>query len=144
MIYLDTCFLLKCYLTEHGSPEVRRLTQAADGLASCDLARIEFAAAVHRHQREGKLEAADAAGVLDDFETDQAAGLWQWLGLTQSLMDTACCRFRNLDAGLFLRTNDALHLTCAQENGFRRIYSSDRHVLAAASAFGLQGVNVVP
>ena len=144
MIYLDTCFLLKCYLTEHGSPEVRRLTLRADGLASCELARIEFAAAVHRHQREGKLGAAAATGVLDDFEADQAAGLWQWFGLTQSLVDSTCDRFRNLDPGLFLRTNDALHLTCAQENGFRRIYSSDRHVLAAAPAFGRQGVNVVP
>ena len=144
MIYLDTCYLLKCYLTEHGSTEVRELTQASDGLASCTLARIEFAAAVHRHRREGKLKESDAAQVLDDFEADQEAGLWHWFGLTQSLMESTYSRYRFLDSGLFVRTNDALHLTCAQENGFREIYSNDRHVLAAASAFSLQGVDVIP
>lgn len=44
MIYLDTCYLLKCYLTEHGSAEVRQLTLTADGLASCSLARFELIA----------------------------------------------------------------------------------------------------
>lgn len=144
MIYLDTCYILKCYLTEHGSNEVRQLTQTADGLASCVLAKVEFAAAVHRHLREGMLGATDAKQVFRDFEEDQDAGLWEWCGLTQSLIDSAGRRFRLLDSVLFLRANDALHLTCALENGFRRIYSNDRHVLSAAAAFGLDGVDVIP
>ena len=67
MIYLDTCYLLKCYLTEPGSPEVRELVDAADGVASSIHARVEFAAAVHRHFRENRLTAAELVGVLDAF-----------------------------------------------------------------------------
>ncbi|XOV70888.1 MAG: type II toxin-antitoxin system VapC family toxin [Verrucomicrobiota bacterium] len=70
MIYLDTCYIIKCYLTENGSAEVRRLTAAADGLASCTLAKVEFAAAVHRQMRESRLDAKQATQVLDSFESD--------------------------------------------------------------------------
>ena len=76
MIYLDTCYIIKCYLTENGSPEVRRLTTAVEGLASCSLAKVEFAAAVHRHLREQRLNARQAMQVLDDFEGDCLNGYW--------------------------------------------------------------------
>ena len=143
MIYLDTCYILRCYLTEPGSAEVRNLTQAADGLASCALARIEFAAAVHRHRREGKLSDADAQSVLESFETDDKAGLWRWYALTQSLLDNVFATYQSLAGTVFVRANDAIHLTCAEQQGFPAIYSNDRHLLAAAPAFALEGVNVI-
>ncbi len=144
MIYLDTCYILKCYLTEPGSAEVRDLTQAADGLASSALARVEFAAAVHRHRRDGKLSNADAQSVLESFETDEKAGLWRWYALTQPLLDCVFAAYRSLAARVFVRANDAIHLTCAEQQGFREIYSNDRHLLAAAPAFSLKGVDVIP
>ncbi|MCF6311020.1 MAG: type II toxin-antitoxin system VapC family toxin [Verrucomicrobiales bacterium] len=144
MIYLDTCYILKCYLTENGSEEVRRLTQSSNGLASCAIARMEFAAAVHRHQREGKLSKTNAAHVLDCFQQDEQAGLWHWYGLTQNLLNEVFTRFQSMDTGLFVRTNDALHLTCAFQQGFESIHSNDRHLLAAATAFSLKGIDVIP
>ncbi len=144
MIYLDTCYILKCYLTEHGSREVRDLTESADGLASCSLARLEFAAAVHRHQREGKLSESEAKAVFASFESDEEAGYWRWYGVTQALLDSVFSTYKSLAPSLFVRTNDALHLACALEQGFQEIYSNDRHLLAAASAFSLDGINVIP
>jgi len=144
MIYLDTCYILKCYLTEPGSTEVRALTQSADGLASCALARVEFAAAVHRHRREGKLSYPDARSVFDSFEADEQFGFWHWYGLTESLMHDVCESYRSLASSVFVRANDAVHLTCARRQGFQDIYSNDRHLLAAAPAFSLNGVNVIP
>jgi len=144
MIYLDTCYILKCYLTEHGSREVRDLTQSADGLASCFLARVEFAAAVHRHRREGKLSEADAKAVFDSFEADEQAGYWHWYGVTEALLDGVFSTYQSLAPSLFVRTNDAVHLACAREQGFKEIYSNDRHLLAAATAFSLDGIDVIP
>lgn len=144
MIYLDTCYILKCYLTEHGSREVRDLTESADGLASCSLARLEFAAAVHRLRREGKLSEPDAAAVFASFKSDEEAGYWRWYGVTQALLDGVFSTYQSLAPSLFVRTNDALHLACALERGFQEIYSNDRHLLAAASAFSLDGIDVIP
>jgi hypothetical protein len=43
---------------------------------------------------------------------------------------------------IFLRTADAVHLTTAQEAGERDVWTSDRHMLAAATYFGLAGRSV--
>jgi predicted nucleic acid-binding protein len=144
MIYLDTSYILKCYLTEHGSREVRDLTQSADGLASCYLARVEFAAAVHRQRREGTLSEAGAKAVFDCFEADEQAGYWRWHGVTQNLLDGVFSTYQSLAPALFVRTNDAVHLACAREQGFKEIYTNDRHLLAAAPAFSLDGIDVIP
>jgi predicted nucleic acid-binding protein len=144
MIYLDTCYILKCYLTEHGSREVRDLTQSADGLASCTLACVEFAAAVHRHRREGRISESDAKAVFDRFEADEKAGYLRWYGVTQALLDGVFSSYQSLAPSLFVRTNDAIHLACAREQGFQEIYSNDRHILTAAPAFSLHGIDVIP
>jgi predicted nucleic acid-binding protein len=44
---------------------------------------------------------------------------------------------------VFLRSLDALHLVTAKSEGFKRIYSNDRHVLAASGALGLEGINPI-
>jgi predicted nucleic acid-binding protein len=143
VIYLDTCYILKCYLTERGSAEVRALTESADGLASCVLARVEFAAGVHRHLREGKLSEDDAAAVVRSFRHDENDGYWNWHGVTEKLLDDAAAAFEVLSATTFLRSADAIHLCCAKAAGYREIHSNDKHVLAAAGVFGLKAVDVV-
>jgi predicted nucleic acid-binding protein len=48
-----------------------------------------------------------------------------------------------LGSAVFLRAGDAIHLSTASLNGFREIHSHDKHVLRAAPAFGLKGVDVL-
>jgi len=142
MIYLDSNYVVKCYLREAGSAEVLRLVQNSTGRSTGLHGRAEFYSAVHRRLREGHLSARDAAGVWKQFETDERAGLWHWLPVTENVVRRACNTFEKLDATVFLRASDALHLACAVENQFTEVYSGDRILLQAAPYFGLKGITV--
>lgn len=143
MIYFDTAYLAKCYLNEIGSGEVRALAASASGIACCQIGRVELAAVFHRHLREGKITKATFRVLFSQFEEDEAQGLWKWLPLPDSLAKSAAGAFKSLDHTLFVRGSDALHLMCAVANGFREIYTNDRHMLATAAAFGVQGKNIL-
>jgi len=97
---------------------------------------------VHRRVREKDLSARDAAAVWKRFESDELSGLWHWLALTENVIRRACDVFEKLPSDVVLRTGDALHLACAAENQFGEVYSDDRILRAAATHFGLTGVNL--
>lgn len=144
MIYFDAAYVLKCYLPEPHCQLVRQLLAQHRTAACCMLGKLEFAAGVHRAVREGKITSADAGVVFNTLRQDDAAGLWTWLPLTPRVAQRVLDAFETLPPHVFLRTGDAIHLACAQENGFREIYSNDQHLLAAASHFGLVSKNVIP
>ena len=68
---------------------------------------------------------------------------WVWLPATSALLKNAARRFESLRRDTFLRSADAIHLTCAAEHWFAEIYSNDRHLLAAAPLLGLKPRNVI-
>ena len=142
MIYCDSNYLVRLYLAEPGSAEVRELC-AAQRICSASHAQVEVPAAFHRAFREGRLAKDVFAAALDQFEMDQANEGINWLPLGPGLLAGMAARFAKLPRHTFLRAADALHLACAAENGFRKVYSNDRHFLAAAPMFGLEGVNVI-
>lgn len=143
MPYFDTAYIAKCYLNEPNAARVRQLAYSSSGLASCELARVEFHAVVQRHLREGNLTADEAREVIEDFLLDEADGVWAWLPVTSNLLELTCRQIQKLPPNVFLRTVDAIHLTCAGVNGFQTIYSNDRHLLAAASYFNLSAINII-
>jgi predicted nucleic acid-binding protein len=63
------------------------------------------------------------------------------LGFTPAIIARVEEGFRKLPANVFLRAGDAIHLATAAENGFKEIYSNDKHLLAAARVFKLKGIN---
>ena len=143
MIYFDAAYVAKCYLNEPGADRVRELARQTDGLASCELARLEFASIVARHVREGHLTRREAAATLQEFEQDERTGVWQWFGVTSALLERARQSVLDLPRAVTIRSADALHLTCAGEHGFHEIYTNDRHMLRAARHFGLNGVDIL-
>jgi predicted nucleic acid-binding protein len=139
--YFDAAFIAKCYLNESGSEAVQEAAMTADGLASCEIARLEFFSLVHRHIREGHISVRESREVLADFERDEGDGVWRWLPVDRRLIRQICERVRKFPRNVFLRTGDAIHLGCARENGFGEVHTNDRHMLAAAPLFGLKGVD---
>jgi predicted nucleic acid-binding protein len=143
MIYFDSSYVAKCYLNETGSALVRELAKSQTSLCCCEFGRIEVTSTFHRNWRERILTRAQLDIVLAQFEADDAAAVWTWLPVTAELCRNTATRILGLPASTFIRSGDALHLTTAAENGFAEIYSNDRHLLAAASFFGLQPRNVI-
>jgi predicted nucleic acid-binding protein len=142
-MYFDAAYIAKCYLNEPGADRVRALARKADGLGSCEIARLELAAILKRLLREGLLTRREASATLKEFEKDEHGGVWQWFGVTSELLEQARARISDLPGSVFVRSIDALHLACAAEHGFREVYTNDRHMLQAAEHFDLIGINIL-
>jgi predicted nucleic acid-binding protein len=142
VIYCDTSYLVRLYQDEPGAEAVRDLCRH-HRVASSVHAKAEVPAALHRSWREGRTRPDGFPSLIAQFRTDIAAGGFHWLPLSDLLLDEMAARFASLPSTIFLRAADALHLACAAENGFKEVYSNDRHFLAAAPLFGLKGVNVI-
>jgi predicted nucleic acid-binding protein len=143
VIYFDAAYIAKCYLNEPGAERVRELARHADGLASCEIARVELASILKRHLREGHLTRREASATLKEFEGDERDGVWQWFGVTSDLVEQTRQQVSALPSSVFVRSIDALHLTCAADHGFREVYTNDRHMLQAAEHFRVAGINVL-
>jgi predicted nucleic acid-binding protein len=141
--YFDAAYIAKCYLNEPGADRVREVAYGADGLGSCELARLEFASILKRHVREHHVTRRELTAILKDFEADEQNGVWQWLGVTSEVLEKARKAVLDLPSAVFVRSGDALHLACAEEHGFQEIYTNDRHMLQAAKHFHVIGVNVL-
>lgn len=142
MIYFDSAYIAKFYLTEPDSAQVRALAEAEGRVCCSTLGRIEVAQVFHRKLREGQASRSEARALFDQFDADGAGGLWTWLPLTEGLVVAATAAFRRLSPTLVLRTADALHLVSAKEHGLKTVCTNDVRMLAAAGAFKLRGRTV--
>jgi len=143
VIYFDAAYIAKCYLNELGADRVRQVAYGAAGLASCELARLEFASILKRHVRERHVTRREMTAILKEFEQDEKNGVWQWFGVTSELLEKARKAVLDVPSTVFVRSGDALHLACAEEHGFDEVYTNDRHMLEAARYFHVTGVNVL-
>ena len=130
-------------MREPGSEIVRERAREAGRISCCEIGKVELAAVFHRHLREKRLNARQYSVVMRQFASDLDQGVWTWLPLTSTVLALAQKRYNDLSAKVFLRAADAMHLSCAAENGFDEIFTNDRHMLAACAAFGLDGRNLI-
>jgi uncharacterized protein len=142
MIYFDATYLAKFYVAEPDSAQIRARVMSEGKVASSLHARLEVAAVFHRKLREGTIAPDECRRLHEQFAIDCEDDLWIWFPLRGELIELASAKYRALSSAIFLRAADALHLTCAAENGFTQVFSNDRHLLAAAPHFGLTGVTL--
>lgn len=143
VIYFDASFLFRLYWKDPGWESITQAAETADAVGCAEHGRVEVVAAAHRKFREGVATSDQLAGLVQQFRADCAEGGIRWLPLTQTASERAEAAFLAAPADVYLRAADALHLACAAEHGFDDIHSNDRHLLAAASLFGLRGVNLI-
>jgi len=142
MIYFDSCYIAKFYLAEPDSPNVIAFANNNADVGCLQIGKAEVIAVFHRKLREAIVDVSGFHLLCDQFDADCASGLWQWRLVDDNLLRLTAQRFRGIPATTFLRAADALHLTCAVEEGCSAIHTSDRHMIAAAPAFGLTGVTL--
>lgn len=142
-VYFDTGYLVRLYLPDQGFQVVRQLA-AQHAVVSARLGRTETFAALHRVLREGRLNPITFPRTLAQFEHDCGLGAFSWLSMNESVLQRAERTLSGAAPSVSLRAADAIHLACAAEHGFTKIFSNDRHLLASAPLFGLQAVNIIP
>jgi len=98
---------------------------------------------VKRNVRENLITTAEADATFQRFKGDEASGVWAWFPIELPPVEMACARVEAASDSTFLRAADALHLACAEEQGFTEIHTHERHVLTAAAIFGLQGKDAI-
>lgn len=144
MTYLDSSYLVRLYIRQPGSDAVENWI-SGQGEWVCSLhGRLEVVSALKRQQREGHTDARGLRSALRQLDADEESTLLRWFPLSTELVRDACERFASLAPSVFLRAADALHLACAADAGLKKIYSHDRHLLAAAPHFGLKGIDIIP
>lgn len=139
--YFDAALIAKFYLNEPGRENVRRLARASGVVVSSGIVIAEVSAAFHRKLREGAVTPAVFKALQGQFAHDLDEGLWTLAGPTEALLRDVQEAFARLKRSVFVRSVDAVHLVTAKAEGFERIYSNDRHLLAGARSFGLEGVD---
>jgi predicted nucleic acid-binding protein len=142
MLYFDTSYLVRLYAKDAGWEKVRALART-DSLSCCLHGQAETIAAFHRKFREGVLTQKELITLLTEFDKDSNAGAYRWLPLSPAVMARVASTFARLPAAVALRTADAIHLACAANAGFAKIYSNDLRLLTAAAQFGLAGENII-
>ena len=136
MLYLDTSALVKKYIEETGSADVRHWISEHESIATATIARVEAAATFARAARRGSLTEAAAQSAHRVFARD-----WHnyiRIRVTESLL----ARAENAAWTFRLRGYDAVHLAAAIEWRDRMgvvvtVATFDEDLRAAAGQAGL-------
>jgi predicted nucleic acid-binding protein len=144
MMYWDTSYIAKIYLREPGTDAVLQALAREGSFVCSEHGRLELMATFKRNQRESLITATQLKMIWGKHEQDLADGLIRYLPLSSELIQQACATLAALPPSIFLRAADALHLACAADAGLKEVHSHDRHLLAAAPHFGLEGRDIIP
>jgi len=137
ILYADTSSLVKLYLAEEGSDEMRRLSSLADEVSSSNVAYAETRVAIARALREGRIREPEFRAARRKFEVE-------WADLPAVILrDEILRRAGDLGDRHPIRGFDAIHLASAialreQVSSDVRFASADRRLGGAATAEGFR------
>src|SRR3954449_11986621 len=137
ILYLDSSALLKLYVDENGSEQVRKLVARAKLVCTHLIGYAEICAAFGRAHRMGRVSTDDLPRLLQDFDRD-----WsniEVVGVTEPLVRRA----GHMAVRFALRGYDSVHLAAAEavardigQPSMLRFVAFDAALDEAASALG--------
>lgn len=137
ILYADTSALIKLYVAEPGSAEVRLAVRRSVAVCSHAIAYVEMRAAFARAARMGRLASARLNRLVNEFERD-------WQTLRRVRADTPLLRRAGaLAEAEGLRAYDAIHLAAAERAAYVlggapfSFLAFDANLNRAAAALGL-------
>ena len=142
--YFDSALIAKFYLNEPGRDAVRALAQDAGSVVSSAVAIAEVSAAFHRKFRERSIDLEAFTALEGQFAHDVMSAVWSLIPVTDALLEDVRVLFIGLGSNVYLRSLDALHVVTAKSEKVNRLYTNDRHLLAACPSLGIEGVNPLP
>lgn len=140
MIYLDSSALIKKYVVEKGTPEIRRFFSSGEVLWTSKVSQAEVWSAFARRRRGGDLTATQYRTIAKSFERD-----WRAFAVVE-LSDEVMAMIRKLVERYPLRAFDAIQLASAiwakRNLGEPVVFvGADASLLKAAEATALRVVN---
>lgn len=106
-LYIDTSALMKLFIQETHSDDIRRLVENADLVATGLITRAETAAGINRLTRMSLLNQAECEAALSNFRKEW--GDYHRIQVTEQIV----IRADFLTGQYSLRGYDAVHLACA-------------------------------
>lgn len=144
LLFVDTSALVKVFVDEVGSSEMRMLagTESPHLVSLLDLTRVELYSALKRRERQRQLPLGSAArhqSTLNDY----IASSYVMQNTTASVMDRACALIdrHTLRAADAMQLAGAAELAAARRGSVLTFVSSDRELLAAARSEGLRTID---
>lgn len=137
-IYIDSSFLVSCYLTDQHSREARDAVSKSPRLWLTPLHRAEWTNAVAQHVFRKALNEDQGQQMYQDFERDRTAGLWDEIAWPSAAVDTCIDLAHLYTPSLGTRTLDTLHVAAALELKAERFWTFDDRQAKLAKAVGLK------
>lgn len=139
--YFDTSALVKRYVRERGTIEVRRLLRKYRILSS-SVMPIELLSALTRRHGQKQLSEQDYTAILSRIKQDRA--FWELVEVTPGVL----ARAEEMVLELKVRALDAIHVASAaifQESTGRSplFVTSDERQLEAAEQYGVEVIRVI-
>jgi predicted nucleic acid-binding protein len=135
--YVDSSFLVSCYVDDVHLAEADRRMSAAPAVWVTPLNRAELANAIHRYVFRGKLSPSEAQQAWNGFQRDLRNRVWISTGLPERIWETSIMLAEMHGSTLGVRTLDSLHVACALELNAQKFWTFDDRQAKLAEAVGL-------
>ena len=136
-IYVDSSFLVSCYLTDIHSHEADRRMATSPDVFISPFNRYELSVAIFRQAFVKRVVLPVAVQAFGNFEANCRSGVWKVIPFPSAAWETSIDLARKYGPTLGVRTLDSLHVACALELKAQKFWTFDDRQARLAEAVGL-------